>query len=43
MARHWRTPSHRPAPFQFNSFVGWLVGGSAVLAALVLLSRHIYI
>ena len=42
MARHWRKASRHP-PFQFNSFVGWLVGGSVVLAALVLLSRHIYI
>ena len=42
MARHWRKASRNP-PFQFNSFVAWLVGGSVVLAALVLLSRHIYI
>jgi hypothetical protein len=42
MARHWRKASRR-APFQFISLVGWLVGGSVVLAALVVLSRHIYI
>jgi hypothetical protein len=42
MARHWRKASRHP-PFQFISFVGWLVGGSVVLAALVLLSRHFYI
>jgi hypothetical protein len=41
MARHWRKP-YRPA-FQFNSFVVWLIGGSVVIAALVLLSRHVYI
>jgi hypothetical protein len=41
MARHWRKP-YRSAS-QFNSFLVWLVGGSLALAALVLLSRHIYI
>ena len=41
MARHWRKPYQSKS--QFNSFVGWLVGGSVVLAALVLLSRHFYI
>jgi hypothetical protein len=42
MARHWRKASRHP-PFQFNSFVGWLLVGSVVLATLVLLSRHVYI
>ena len=38
MAHHWRKPY--PAP-QFN--VVWAIGGSVVLAVLVLLSRHVYI
>ena len=42
MARHWRK-AYRPPSFQFNSVAGWLIGGSVVLAALVLLSRHVYI
>ncbi len=36
MARHWRKPSHR-----HPTFVAWLVGGAVLLAALVLLSRHV--
>ena len=37
---HWR--KQQPSS-QFNSFVVWLVGTSVVLAALVFISRHVYI
>jgi hypothetical protein len=37
---HWR--KQQPTS-QFNSFVVWLVGTSIVLAALVFISRHVYI
>ena len=41
MSYHWRKP-YQPTSHS-NSFIVWLIGGSVVLAALVLLSQHVHI
>jgi hypothetical protein len=37
---HWR--KQQPSS-QFNAFLVWAIGGSVVLAAIVFISRHVYI
>jgi hypothetical protein len=32
-----------PAPSQFNSFAGWMIGASMLAGALVFIARHVHV
>jgi hypothetical protein len=38
---HWR--KSYPAPSQFNSFAGWMIGASMLAGALVFIARHVHV